>query len=328
MWRWKKYVPVAARHAKAKRKMDQLKKKGEIIEPIEIQGRTISKKFWGKKWCEHLETFSDFSNRLPRGRTYVRNGSVCHLEIKEGCIKAMVSGSSLYNVKVKISTLGKSKWKTIKDKCSGQIGSLLELLKGKLSDHVMKVVADHKEGLFPNEGEIHFSCDCPDWADMCKHVAAVFYGIGSRLDEQPNLLFLLRGVDADELITTKLMTTMVKTDDLLGDEKLSDIFDIDLDNTAEQQPPKQKKKKKQTRSEAKTIKKKTPKIKHSINLTTITGKQLQKIRIRMKLTVGEFAETLAITPASVYRWEKKRGALNLYARSTHAIAILLEKNES
>ena len=314
MWRRRKYVPVATRLAKAKHKIDQLRKKGEVIEPIEIQGRTISKKFWGKQWCEHLETFSDFSNRLPRGRTYVRNRSVCHLGIKKGCVEALVSGSRLYSVKVKISTLGESKWKAIKDKCSGQIGSLLELLKGKLSDHVMEVVADHKEGLFPNEGEIHFSCDCPDWADMCKHVAAVFYGIGSRLDEQPDLLFLLRGVDAGELITTKLMTTSVETDDLLGDEGLSDIFDIDLDDTAEQQPPKQNKKK-------------TPKIKCSIDPTTITGRQLQKIRIGMKLTVGEFAETLEITPASVYRWEKKRGTLNLHARSANAITILLEKNE-
>ncbi len=328
MRKWKKYVPVSARLSKAERKMDQLRKKGEVIEPIKIQGRTISKKFWGKKWCEHLESFSDFSNRLPRGRTYVRNGSVCHLVIKEGCVEALVSGSRLYNIKVKISTLGESKWKAIKDKCIGQIGSLLELLTGKLSDHVMEVAANQKEGLFPSEGEIHFSCDCPDWANMCKHVAAVFYGIGSRLDEQPNLLFLLRGVDANELITTKLMTTTAKTDDLLCDEGLSDIFDIDLDDTTELQPPKQKKEKKQKRSETKTPKKTTPKIKHSIDPTTITGRQLQKIRIRTKLTVGEFAETLAITPASVYRWEKKIGALNLHTSSANAIAILLKKIES
>ena len=145
MWGWRKYVPVATRLAKAKVKINKLRKKGKNIAPIEIQGRTIAKKFWGKQWCEYLETFSDLSNRLPRGRTYVRNGSICHLGIKKGCVEAFVSGSSLYKVKVEISTLRKNKWKAIKEMCHGQIGSLLEILKGKLSDHVMQVVADHKK---------------------------------------------------------------------------------------------------------------------------------------------------------------------------------------
>jgi len=329
MWGWKKYVPVATRLAKAKKKINQLKKQGEVIDPIEIQGRSIAKKFWGKQWCEHLETFSDFSNRLPRGRTYVRNGSVCHLRITKGCVEAFVSGSTLYNVKMEVSPLEKSKWKTLKDKCGGQIGSLLELLKGKLSDHVMEVVANHKEGLFPNEREIHYSCNCPDWANMCKHVAAVFYGIGSRLDEQPDLLFLLRGVDASELITTKLTTTPSKSTDLLDDDGLSDIFGIDLDNTAEQQPSKQIK---QKRPESKTAKNKMPprkttsKIQQSIDRATMTGKKLQKIRTGMKLTVREFAASLGVTPASVYRWEKKRRNLKLHIHSANAIANFLEKN--
>lgn len=329
MWKWKKYVPVATRQAKAKRKIDQLKKQGKVIDPIEIQGRSIAKKFWGKQWCEHLETFSDFSNRLPRGRTYVRNGSVCHLRITEGYVEAFVSGSRLYNVKMEISSLERNKWKAIKDKCGGQIGSLLELLKGKLSDHVMEIVANHKEGLFPNEREIHYSCNCPDWANMCKHVAAVFYGIGSRLDEQPDLLFLLRGVDASELITTKLTTTPAETNDLLDDEGLSDIFGIDLDNTAEQQPPKQNKQKRpvsKTAEKTMTKGKATSKIQQSIDRATMTGRKLQKIRTGMKLSVREFAESLGVTPASVYRWEKKRRTLNLHIRSTNAIADLLEKN--
>ncbi|MDD4391852.1 MAG: SWIM zinc finger family protein [Desulfobacterales bacterium] len=197
---WGRYVPVAERRAKARNQMKKLCKKGKHIQPVEIEGRTIARSFWGKGWCDHLESFSDYANRLPRGRTYVRNGSVCHLEIGPGCIEAIVSGSSLYNVSISIQKLKPAIWESIQKQCAGQIGSMLELLQGKLSDQVMGVVTDRKTGLFPQPGEIQFDCSCPDWAVMCKHVAAVLYGVGSRLDSQPELLFLLRGVDAQELI--------------------------------------------------------------------------------------------------------------------------------
>ena len=305
MWGWNKYVPVAERRAEAKLKMEKLRKKGKNIEPIEIAGRIIAKQFWGKRWCEHVETFSDYSNRLPRGRTYARNGSVCHLGIKEGCVEAMVNGSSLYHVKVEISTLKKNKWTAIKDTCSGKVGSLLELLKGNLSNHVMEVVADHEEGLFPNEEEIKFSCDCPDWADMCKHVAAVLYGIGHRLDERPDLLFQLRGVDPSELLATKLTTTTTETDDLMSDEGLADIFNIDLDDAPEEPNTKQEK--------------------SPTDPKAITGTQLKSIRKEMNLSAAKFANLLGVTSASIYRWEKITGALNLHTRSMDAIDKLLQK---
>ncbi len=91
---WKPYIPVAQRRAKARREMNKLRKKGKDIQPIEIEGRTIARSFWGKRWCEHLELFSGYSNRLPRGRTYVRDGSVCHLAIRTGRIDAIVTGST------------------------------------------------------------------------------------------------------------------------------------------------------------------------------------------------------------------------------------------
>ena len=197
---WAPYVPVAERRRRAKKKMEALRKKGVDVQPVEIEGRQIANTFWGKAWCDHLESFSDFENRLPRGRTYVRNGSVCHLAIAKGSIEAKVSGSELYTVKVSIKTLPSKKWTSLKQRSAGQVGSLLELLQGKLSEHVMEVVTDRKEGLFPLPGEISFHCSCPDWASMCKHVAAVFYGIGARLDAKPELLFLLRGVNHEELI--------------------------------------------------------------------------------------------------------------------------------
>ncbi len=170
---WRPYVPVAERRAKAWKAVEKLRKKGKDIQPVELSGRSIAASFWGKGWCDHLESFSDFSNRLPRGRTYVRNGSVCHLEIQTGRIEALVSGSELYKVAITIKPLPGKTWTAIKTKCQGQVGSVLELLQGKLSDHVMEVVSDRARGLFPQPGEIELKCSCPDWATMCKHVAAV-----------------------------------------------------------------------------------------------------------------------------------------------------------
>lgn len=232
---WPPYVSVAERRRKAKREMQRLRKKGLDVQPIEIEGRKIARTFWGQAWCDHLESFSDYENRLPRGRTYVRNGSVCHLDIGNGKVTAFVSGSEIYETDVKIDRLAKKKWNKVKSRCAGQIGSLLELLQGKLSENVMAVVTDRENGLFPSPGEIHFDCDCPDWATMCKHVAAVLYGVGARLDEKPELLFRLRGVDHEELVATEADTAVSsatrrggKRRTLAADE-LSGVFGIDLD---------------------------------------------------------------------------------------------------
>ncbi len=237
-WRqWAPYVSVAQRRVNALREMGKLRKKGKDIHPIQIEGRTIARSFWGKGWCDHLESFSDFENRLPRGRTYVRNGSVCHLRIQPGRIEAIVSGSELYNISIRIKKLKPVTWKSVKRRCSGRIGSMLELLQGRLSDQVMTVVTDRKQGLFPQPSEIQLSCDCPDWAVMCKHIAAALYGVGSRLDSQPELLFLLRDVDAQELISTELAVPAgAATGDRLDDDQLGDIFGIDLDVASPKQP--------------------------------------------------------------------------------------------
>lgn len=229
-WRqWAPYVPVAQRRAKARREMEKLRKKGKNIEPVTIDGRTIAHSFWGKGWCDHLESFSDYENRLPRGRSYVRNGSVCHLEIKPGHIEAIVSGSELYKVTIRIKELKAATWTTIKKQCAGQIGSMLELLQGKLSKQVMAIVSNRKQGLFPQPGEMTLKCSCPDWAVMCKHVAAVLYGVGSRLDSRPELLFVLRNVDAQELIAAEVALPVASAANAtLADKQLGDIFGIDL----------------------------------------------------------------------------------------------------
>ncbi len=232
-YQWAPYVSVAARRAQAARQMEKLKKKGLDVQPVKIEGRTIAHSFWGKAWCEHLEKFSDYENRLPRGRTYVRNGSVCHLAIEKGAIQAKVSGSSLYNVKIQIQTLAEAKWKGVKQRCAGQVGSLLELLQGRLSANVMGVVTDRDHGLFPLPKEIKLACSCPDWAEMCKHVAAVMYGVGARLDLKPDLLFLLRGVDHADLVGEEAAKAIVgKTQKTgkrrLAESSLEDVFGIDV----------------------------------------------------------------------------------------------------
>ena len=230
MYWYPRYVPVGVRRARANLKMQELLAQGMKVQPVELRGRTIAGSFWGQRWCEHLESFSDYENRLPRGRTYVRNGSVCHLAIEAGSVEAMVIGRELYRVVVRIRPLKQPTWKAIKKACAGQIGSVLELLQGRLSDRVMDVVAHRDTGLFPQPGEIKLACDCPDWATMCKHAAAVLYGVGSRLDDSPELLFRLRGVDEAELIAADMALPQgAATADTLADGDLGDIFGIDLD---------------------------------------------------------------------------------------------------
>jgi len=259
---WSPYVPVAERRRRAKRKMDALRKKGVDIQPVEIEGRKIAKTFWGEAWCNHLESFSDYANRLPRGRTYVRNGSVCHLAITKGKVEAKVSGSSIYSLNIRIKPLPKKKWNSVKQQCGGHIGSLIELLQGSLSDNVMEVVTDRKNGLFPLPREISLDCNCPDWAVMCKHVAAALYGVGARLDERPELLFRLRGVNHEELIdadaesavsaaTTKGKSKRLDTGDL------SDVFGVDIvGSDTEDVQPKVRTKKAKKKAAAKRTKKK------------------------------------------------------------------------
>ena len=183
--------------------------------------------------CAHLESFSDYANRLPRGRTYARSGTIRQLEIDEGRIEARVKGSRArpYRVSIRVKPLPAATWKAIRSACSGQIASILELLRGSLSDQVMAVVSDPDRGLFPKPREIELECSCPDWANMCKQVAAVLYGVGNRLDDSPELLFRLRGVDPEDLISAELVLPHGGAGgaDTLAEDQLGDIFGIDLE---------------------------------------------------------------------------------------------------
>jgi len=210
---------------------------------VAIEGRTIARTFWGKAWCDNLEGYSDYENRLPRGRTYVRNGSVLDLQITPGEVTALVSGSEIYKVAVKVLPVPKRRWSSICSDCAGAIDSLVELLQGRLSKGVMERICQQKTGLFPTPAEMEFSCSCPDWASMCKHVAAALYGIGARLDEQPELLFKLRKVDEKHLIATAgsglpLSKRGPAADKVLAASGLSELFGLEMATGPGEPPPK------------------------------------------------------------------------------------------
>ncbi len=197
---WAPYVPVAERRRKAAAEMAMLAKKGQTISPVRIAGRAIATTVWGKAWCANMERYSDYANRLPRGRTYARNGSVVDLQIAPGRVEARVAGSSMYRTTITVKALAVTAWKALCADCAGGIDSLVELLQGRFAAGVMQRMCRQGDGLFPVLNEIRFDCSCPDGASMCKHVAAVLYGVGARLDHQPELLFALRQVDASALL--------------------------------------------------------------------------------------------------------------------------------
>jgi uncharacterized Zn finger protein/DNA-binding transcriptional regulator YiaG len=355
-WDWRPYVSVAERRANSRRHVDKLRKKGLRVEPVQLEGRKIARTFWGLSWCNHLESFSDYENRLPRGRTYVRNGSVCHLEVNRGEIKAIVSGSSVYEVDIKIDKLAAEKWNTIKKRCAGQVGSLIELLQGKLSGGVMSVVTDQKQGLFPLPGEIHLKCSCPDWATMCKHVAAVLYGVGARLDQKPELLFLLRGVDHLELIATDTEAAASLTGGSkagkrrIASSDLGDVFGIemfgdkkDLDHGLElgrgqgRQPTRNvaasrvkapkaaaptqvKAPAAATAARIKAPAQDVGRTNSPARKKTLTGKFVRDLRGKLEMSVDEFSVLVGASTSSVRKWEQESGELN--CRETTRIALL------
>ena len=231
---WAPYVSVAERRKKAEREMAKLRKKGHPISPVMISGRTIAATFWGKAWCKNLESYHDFENRIPRGRTYVRNGSVVDLQIASREVKAMVSGSSIYKVSITIETVSKKKWQSICGDCAGGIDSLVELLQGRFSKGVMERLCRQDTGLFPKPSEIAFDCSCADFASMCKHVAAALYGIGARLDQKPELLFRLRAVNENDLVANldtglSLSKQRPAAAKVLKEKDVAELFGLDME---------------------------------------------------------------------------------------------------
>lgn len=234
---WAPYVSVGQKLAQGRKLAETIaKKQGRKPSPVKIEGRKIAKTFWGVAWCDNLNAYSDFSNRLPRGATYVRNGSVADLVIKSRNIEAVVAGSKAYTVRITIDPLGKSDWKKIQADCSASIESLFDLMAGKFSNGVMQRLTQKADGLFPSPKQIKMSCSCPDYSYCCKHIAAVMYGVGNRLDSQPELLFLLRDVNHLELVSAAVSKQNLnkelsgQADASLEGVDLGELFGIDLNS--------------------------------------------------------------------------------------------------
>jgi len=273
---WPLYVTVAQRRKKAEKKINSLRMKNPDIQPIIIEGHAIAKTWWGKSWNKNLEDYADYTNRIGRGRMYVRHNAVLDLHIKSGRIESLVQGSRSrpYQIIIKVKPLKKDIWDTIKKSCQGELDSLQELLEGNFPKSLSAIFTNQKTGLFPSPREISFDCSCPDWADMCKHVAATLYGIGARLDVNPELFFTLRDVRMKDVIAssvkehtdTLLKKAKRKSTKVIDGANLSEIFGIDL----ELPPPSTKKKQKglpkksikkapiRKKIKKKTVKKKTP----------------------------------------------------------------------
>lgn len=233
------YVPAATRAARATRAAQKLAKEGRALEPVRSSGRAVSTTFWGQAWCRNLERYSDYSNRLPRGRSYLTGGHVIDLKIQPGKITALVQGTRLYTVNIAVSPLDPARWVCLKKASAGRIQTVIALLRGQLGDDLLNLVCTPDQGLFPAPREIKLDCSCPDWAGLCKHLAAVLYGVAVRLDHHPELLFALRSVDHLELVTSVTTvladSTDAKTD--LAQDDLGALFGIDLVQTSPKEEP-------------------------------------------------------------------------------------------
>lgn len=237
---YKKYATVESKRQKAEKSIEKLKKKDPEIQPVIITGRKIATTWWGKSWNDNLERYSDYENRIGRGRSYVKNGAVLDLKITQGNVEALVQGSRAkpYKVSIIIEPLKKDIWERVVNDCGGKIESLQELIEGKFPAELSELLTAKDKGLFPSPQEISFICSCPDWASMCKHVAAVLYGVGARLDSNPELFFLLRNVNIEELISESvskksqslLQKSQKKSDRIIDDDDISKVFGIDIED--------------------------------------------------------------------------------------------------
>ncbi|MCY4075643.1 MAG: hypothetical protein OXH04_09480 [Acidobacteria bacterium] len=197
-----RYLSIGARRATTLPEMRRLRERGVRVQPVEGVGQAMARDFWGRRWCERLDTFARDEARLPLGRTLVRRGSVCHLEVRPGVIEAMVAGSALFRTVVRIRAMDPTARLEMARACAGRVGSVPELLRGALPEDVIEAVAGSDRGVLPRREEIHSECGCPDGKTLCRHAAAALYGVGRRLDAEPELLFRLRNVDAAELIAS------------------------------------------------------------------------------------------------------------------------------
>ena len=326
-----RYLSIGARRARALPEMLRLRERGVRVQPIDTTGQTIARHFWGRRWCDRLDSFTAGEDRLPQGRTLVRNGSVCHLEIRPGVVEAMVAGSALFRVVVRIPTTEPTDWQAIARACAGRVESVPDLLGGALPDGVIEAVAGPERGLLPKRSEIDPDCGCADGTALCRHAAAALYGVGRRLDAAPELLFRLRGVDEAELIAagtapagsapTCTEATRSPADTAPADPAPAvpapavpapavpapavpaPADSVDLDSAPEGPDP-------------------GPAVDRGASGFHPTGDLIRQLRRTGGFSVAEFAELLQVSAATVRRWEAASGALTLRSGPRDALQTL------
>ena len=356
------YVSVDERKRRNQAAAKRLEKKGHKLHPIILEGNAIAKTFWGKSWCKNIESYQDYAYRLDRGRSYVRQGAVLDLQITQGLITALVQGSERdpYAIRIDIAPLDLEKWDTLRKRCTGRIDSLLALVQGKLPDEILKAFCNHKDGLFPAPAEIKLKCDCPDSAGLCKHLAAVMYGIGARLDQSPELFFLLRGIDQSELLADGAIDSLTGAAPEIDTASLADTFGVDFDSLDEievmpvpkptpvakpsaKPTPAAKPAPAATKPAAPVV---TPAAKPApapvvpiapaapkpvaaaakpvVVLKRLSSKDIRELHAALRLTRAQFAAACGVAPVTIVNWEKRRTAPN--ARGRAALEKLIRQH--
>lgn len=237
-WGYGNYVPAAVKKARLEKKLERMKKKNADLAPIQVSSRKLANTWWGIAWNTNLERYADYENRIDRGKTYLRSGAVLDLRIESGKVHGLVQGSRAkpYQVDIIIGSLRPEAWSRVSASCRGSIQSMKDLIGGKFPQALSELFTEKGTGLFPSPREIGFGCSCPDYAGMCKHVAAILYGVGVRLDEDPTLFFKLRQVDVSDLITETLTQatdsllekSVTRSKRVLADDDLGDLFGVDF----------------------------------------------------------------------------------------------------
>jgi uncharacterized Zn finger protein len=345
-WGYPRYVSVGKKRAKAAKKLKQLKKKNPAIKPIIIEGRTIARTWWGKSWNHNLERYADYSNRIGRGRSYVRHGAVLDLQISPRRVESLVQGtrSKPYTVIINIKGIKKKIWQNMKTACAGKLDSLPELLAGKFPKTLGEIFTIRGQGLFPSPEEIEFNCSCPDWAYMCKHVAATLYGIGARLDDSPSLFFKLRKVNIDDLIqqaitdqSYKLLKKAEKTSGrMIAESDLSGMFGIDMEEHIDFDLPKSGKKvssgRKTSRKAAKPAKTKLTKRKPELKTDAKkkTGETSSEKTGLRKTTKSHVVKTRKKRPdkKKITGLTDTAQILNIIKRSRKGVAVAILKQKT
>jgi len=162
----------------------------------------FAKKWWGKRWTQILESFN-IGARLSRGRSYARKGRVTNLDITKDGVSAQVQGtlSGTYRISIKLKTFSSKQWDQLIKKLIDQPIFAAQLLGSEMPEDIETVFEDIGLSLFPQkQRDMETDCSCPDWSNPCKHISAVFYLMAEAFDNDPFLLFKLRGIERDEFL--------------------------------------------------------------------------------------------------------------------------------